>query len=121
MLSVIVTPPGGPDDIANLFARLVPAAVDGLVREVFYAAPDADQLAPLCEEAGARTATSLEAARGQARGPWLLIAPATFRPAEDWQDRVGAHLARGSGVLKLKGIKPGGLFARAPTAELRPL
>jgi hypothetical protein len=120
MLSIVITPHGGPEDLANLFARLVPAAVEGLVREVIYAGPAEAAIEALCEATGAQTAVSLEAARSRARGPWLLIAPASFRPAEDWQDRVVAHMAHRSGPLRLKGAKTGGLFARTATAELRP-
>ena len=121
MLSVVITPAGGPEDLASLFARLVPAAVDGLVREVIFAGlADAD-IGRICEATGARVAAGLDAALGEAKGPWVLLAPATFRPPDDWQDRAAAHVAHRSGSLKIKGARTGGLFTRSPSAELRPL
>lgn len=121
MLSVVITPAGGPEDLASLFSRLVPAAVDGLVREVIYAGAADAEAEQICEATGARIADGLEAALAQARGPWVLIAPATFRPSDDWQDRAAAHVAHRSGSLTLKGLRTGGLFARRTAAELRPL
>lgn len=121
MLSVVITPAGGPEDLASLFARLVPAAVDGLVREVIYTGAADAIVEEICEATGARIVDGLEAALTQAKGPWLLITPATFRPPEDWQDRAAAHAAHRSGPLKIKGARTGGWFARAPSAELRPL
>lgn len=121
MFSVVIRPAGEAEDLAGLFARLVPAAVEGLVREVLYAGPATAEVEALCDASGARIAGSLEAALAAARGPWLLIAPATFRPTEDWQARAAAHVAQRSGPLKLKGSRAGGLFSRAVVAELRPL
>ncbi|HEX2558868.1 cell wall biosynthesis glycosyltransferase [Phenylobacterium sp.] len=121
MLSVVITPAGGPEDLAFLFARLVPAAVDGLVREVIYAGAADATVEEICEATGARIAEGLGAALAQAKGPWVLVAPATFRPPEDWQDRAAAHLAHRTGALRIKGVRTGGWFARNPSAELRPL
>ncbi|MFC3080333.1 hypothetical protein ACFODL_19715 [Phenylobacterium terrae] len=121
MLSVVITPAGGPEDLASLFARLVPAAVDGLVREVIYAGAADATVEEICEATGARVVAGVEAALAQAKGPWLLMAPATFRPPEDWQDRAAAHVAHRSGALRIRGMRTGGWFSRSPSAELRPL
>lgn len=120
MLSVVITPAGGPEDLASLFARLVPAAVDGLVREVIYAGDADAAIEEICEATGARIVAGVEAALAQARGSWVLVAPATFRPPDDWQDRAAAHLAHRSGRLRISGVRTGGWLSRSPSAELRP-
>lgn len=120
MLSVVITPAGGPEDLASLFARLVPAAVDGLVREVIYAGAADATIEEICEATGARIAAGPDAALAQAKGPWVLVAPATFRPPEDWQDRAAAHVAHRTGPLRIRAARAG-WFARSPSAELRPL
>lgn len=120
MLSVVITPAGGPGDLAFLLARLTPAVVEGLVREAFYAGAAAPDIERICEAAGVDLADSLKGAEARARGGWLLVAPATFRPADDWQALAAAHMAHRSGRLKMRGVRPGGLLTRAATAELRP-
>jgi hypothetical protein len=123
MLSVVITPAGGPEELATLFARLVPAAVDGLVREVIYAGAADAAVEEICEATGARIAADVQAALAQAKGPWVLIAPAAFRPPEDWQDQAAAHVAHRAGPTKIRGVRPSRFpfFARVASAELRPL
>ncbi len=123
MLSVLIPTHDSAAELPSLLSALVPAAVDGLVREVICAdGGSGDSTAAICEDAGARLLTGgLVAAAAMARSDWLLVLPPMFEPGPDWADKVGAHLSRGRGpaVLRqparglLAGLKPGprGLLA----------
>ena len=75
MITVIVPAHDSAEPLAGLLAALVPAAVEGLVREVIVADGDADPAtAALCEDAGAILLRgSIAAAAAVAKGNWLLI------------------------------------------------
>lgn len=106
MLSAIVLNTGSPHDLAALLAALVPAAVEGLVREVLVAGEAGPGVAALCEDAGAVLLPGgLPAAVSQARQDRLLIAPSTFMPAETWVRSLGEHLARGGRDAVISGFQ----------------
>lgn len=98
MISVVVPAAKSARDLAGLLPVLVPAAVDGLVREVIVAdpAPDEATLA-LCEDAGADLVADLAAAAGRARGDLILALPADLRLRPGWEESVRRHLERGGG------------------------
>ncbi len=113
MLSALIPTANAQDDLALLLAALVPAAVEGLVREVICAdAGSTDATAALCEDAGAKLIQGgLVAAAQAARSDWLLILPVDLRLAGGWDDAVAQRLAQRPEPLKVSGLKPHGLVA----------
>lgn len=113
MLSALIPTANSQDDLALLLAALVPAAVEGLVREVICAdAGSTDATAALCEDAGAKLIQGgLAAAAQAARSDWLLILPVDLRLAGGWDDAVAQRLAQRPEPLKVSGLKPHGLIA----------
>lgn len=113
MLSALIPTSDSQDDLALLLAALVPAAVEGLVREVICAdAGSTDATAALCEDAGARLIQGgLVAAAAQARSDWLLILPVDLRLVGGWDDAVARRLSGSPARLKVSGMKPYGLLA----------
>jgi len=129
MISVVVPAAKSARDLAGLLPVLVPAAVDGLVREVIVAdpAPDAATLA-LCEDAGADLVADLAAAAGRARGDLILALPADLRLRPGWEESVRRHLERGGGpalvcagppslMERLAGPRLAGVLVRAEVAR----
>lgn len=99
MISVVITPRGGPEALGALLARLVPAAVDGLVRDVWLAGQVEGLAAELCEEAGVRVAADLAAARAGAKCAWLLVLPQDFWLPDGWEPLAAAKAAGGGGSI----------------------
>jgi len=119
MISVIVTAPNAARDLHALLSSLVPAAADGLVRQVLVLDGGSDDGAhELCEDAGADVLeTTLAQAAAGARGDWILVAPADLRLRRGWGESVAAHLeAGGEAALLVDASTPGGWLAkfRAP-------
>lgn len=114
MLSVIIPTHNDAADLARLLGALVPAAVDGLVREVIVAdAGSTDETLSICEDAGATVvAGGLVAAAGRARSDWVLLLPVEIDLAEDWPARMKGHLSRGLAPARLRGVAPSSLLAR---------
>lgn len=96
MITVIVPAHDSAEALAGLLAALVPAAVDGLVREVIVADGDADPgTAALCEDAGATLLRgSIAAAAAVAKGNWLLIVTPEMRFPSRWIEVVADHSSR---------------------------
>ena len=114
MLSVIVPTLNCEHDLANLLARLVPAAVDGLVAQVIAVdGGSTDATISICEDAGADVAATFTSAVAIARRDWILILPADLRLRGGWVEAVSGHLARGGGAALVQGEREGkGLLAR---------
>lgn len=96
MLSVIIPALNGGRDLQRLLAALVPAAVDGLVREVIVAdGGSTDETADLCEDAGALLIKGgIVAAATQAKAEKVLIIPADLRLPHGWARRLAEHMER---------------------------
>ncbi|MDP2212466.1 hypothetical protein [Phenylobacterium sp.] len=96
MLTVIIPAHDSAEALAGLLATLVPAAVDGLVREVIVADGDSDAAtAALCEDAGAQLLRgSIAAAAAVAKGNWLLILEPEMRFPSRWIEVVADHSSR---------------------------
>jgi len=114
MISVIVATLNSAVSLQTLLPPLVPAAVDGLVREVIAAdGGSTDATLEICEDAGVKVVTGgLLAAAAAARGDRVLILPEGLAFAGDWQDRIRAHLTAGGGAALVAGARPSGLLAR---------
>jgi rSAM/selenodomain-associated transferase 2 len=102
MISVVIPTLNSQAGLAGALASLVPAAVDGLVREVIIVdAGSSDQTAAIVDHAGARLISSergrgkqLAAGAAQARFPWLLFLHADTALAAGWEREAVEFMAR---------------------------
>lgn len=105
MISVVIPTFNEADHLPLTLACLVPAAVDGLVREVVVAdGGSTDGTLEAADDAGARIVTSakgrgqqLAAACAAAKGPWLLILHADSRLAVGWETVALSHIRQQAG------------------------
>lgn len=102
MISVVIPTLDAAGNLAETLSSLVPAAADGLVREVIVsdggsrdetlAIADAMGCQILVGEAG--RGGQLAAGAGRARGPWLLFLHADTVLLEGWEREVSAFIER---------------------------
>ena len=112
MISVLITAAADPEPLARLLASLVPAAADGLVREVAVIGAAGPSL-ELADDAGARlfAAGAFAEAVAGARGPWIAGLPLAAVLTSDWMSLVSARLALGDAAavrLVARGFSLGG-------------
>lgn len=108
MLSVVIPARSCAPQLQILLAALVPAAVDGLVREVIVVgAGSTDETADICEDAGAELVAGFADAARRARYDRVLVLPADMRLRSGWEAVIGAHLARGGRPAVLRGEREG--------------
>ena len=109
MLSVIIPTFNSAADLPDLLTVLVPAAVDGLVREVLAADEGStDPTLLICDDAGVEVVTDgIASAMKRARQDWILLLPADIRLPGDWAERVARGLKLGH-PAGLKGAALGG-------------
>ena len=126
MLSVIIPTFNSEREMQVLLPVLVPAAVDGLVREVIAAdAGSTDATGLICEDAGVEWVEGgLDAAARKARGDMLLILPTTLRLRRGWDEVLRSHLEGKGGTAliaegpptfleRLSGVKLAGVLIGA--------
>lgn len=102
MISVIIPTRNSEATLGQCLSALVPAAVDGLVREVVIAdGGSADQTLRIIDTAGADVvaaapglAERLSAGAQAARSRWLLFLPPEAMLTQSWEREAIAHLAR---------------------------
>jgi hypothetical protein len=111
MISVVLVASEDLPGLAAQMALLVPAAVDGLVKEVILVADGEPGVEALVEDSGARLVTTsgdrLAAGAAVARGDWILTLRATPALREGWREPIEKHLAGGGGapaVLVVAGV-----------------
>ncbi len=87
------------DAVLRTLAALVPAAVDGVVRDVALLGIGADDaILGIAEEAGCSTVTDADFAgalakgAAAARGPWLLVLRAGAMPTRGFGEEVAAEI-----------------------------
>ncbi|MBS0488456.1 hypothetical protein [Phenylobacterium sp. NIBR 498073] len=108
MISVIVPTAESERDLAALLSVLVPAAVDGLVREVIVVdAGPSQATAAICEDAGADVLAGFADALRRAKGDYVLALPASLRLRPGWDESVRRHLEDGGGAALLVAREPG--------------
>ncbi|MDG2527469.1 cell wall biosynthesis glycosyltransferase [Caulobacter endophyticus] len=124
MISLILPAVAPVHALAQILAQLVPAAVDGLVKEVVIAGVAEPGLDALIEDSGARFVAAsgdrgglLAAGAAVARGDWILALDPSRGLPEAWRGPVEAHLAGGAGAAALL-VPAGGLLARLTAAPL---
>lgn len=119
MLTVIIDARTEAERLPVLLAQLTAGAVDGLVRQVLIVAAEGQAgIDDLCEETGAETHLTIEAAGQAARADWLVVLPADFRLRDGWIKSLEGHLARGGQAAAVVGLAEGGLFSRRPVGVL---
>ena len=113
MLSAIVICPSGAATtaIARTLASLVPAAINGLVRDVVLCAAQSAAIAQLVDHAGCGLATNVPDAIAFSRQDWLLLISAGFAPTAGFIDEAGDFLLQGMGIAVLRQL-PDGLWTR---------
>jgi hypothetical protein len=93
MICVIVTAAEDPKPLVRLLTALVPAAAEGLVREVGVIGA-AGPSRVLADDAGADLFDSFAEALAHARGAWLAGLPPSALLLSDWMQVLADHLAR---------------------------
>ena len=115
MISVVLVASEDLPGLAAQMAMLVPAAVDGLVKEVILVADGEPGVEALADDSGARLVTTagdrLAAGAAVARGDWILTLRAAPVLREGWREPVEKHLAGGAGAPAVL-TAPGGLLDR---------
>lgn len=105
MISVVIATQNDAQTLGQTLASLVPAAVDGLVRDVVLAdAGSTDDTLAIAEDAGARVvrcagpaeARLLEGCKA-AKADWLLILEASVSAPHGWEPAAGRHIERHPG------------------------
>jgi hypothetical protein len=118
MISVVMTTLNSERDLIEALSPLVPASIEGLVQElVVFDGGSSDATLAILDEAGAvMVGGGLEAAAARAKGPWLLVMPATGRLSFEWIGPVRRHLEAGQGARHLV---RGGFLAKAQALLVR--
>jgi hypothetical protein len=118
MISVVLVASEDLTGLAAQMAMLVPAAVDGLVKEVILVTDGEPGAAALAEDSGARLVTTpgdlgarLAAGAAVARGDWILTLRSAPALREGWREPVEKHLAGGAGAPACLTV-PGGMLSR---------
>jgi hypothetical protein len=120
MICVILAASEDPKPLARLLTALVPAAAEGLVREVAVIGA-AGPSAALADDAGADLFDGFGEAAARARGPWLAGLPLSAAFAPDWIEILATYLAREPPAAARLVTRPSGFSFRAgPEGWLAP-
>jgi glycosyltransferase involved in cell wall biosynthesis len=95
MISVIIETKNHAEDLARTLASLVPAAVEGVVRDVTVRDHgSSDQTRQVCEDAGVRLTDvgDIGHAITQARCDWILLLAPGARMQDGWIEPVARHI-----------------------------
>lgn len=120
MITVVIATHDSARLLGPLLSSLVPAAIDGLVREVVVAdAGSTDGTLDIAEDCGARivrvtgdVGARLLAGCAAPRGDWLLVLEPDAVLPEGWRTNVEKHLAGGPGRAAALPVYPGQAWAR---------
>jgi len=120
MISAIIPTLNCERDLQRLLTSLVPAAVEGLVREVLAAdAGSSDATRAICEDAGAEVVEGgVLAAAARAKSERLLILPVGLQLRAGWERALADHLQAGGGRAVIEGFDaPRGWLGRLRAVE----
>jgi hypothetical protein len=94
MISVVIQASEDATALARLLTSLVPAAADGLVRDVVVLGAKGASF-EIAEDAGAVSIPDGDGAQaiGRTKGVWIAHLPLAAVPAEGWMEIIAAHLA----------------------------
>jgi hypothetical protein len=94
MISVVIQASEDAAALARLLTSLVPAAADGLVRDVVVLGAKGASL-EIAEDAGAVSIPEGDGAQaiGRTKGAWIAHLPLGAAPVEGWMEIVAEHLA----------------------------
>jgi glycosyltransferase involved in cell wall biosynthesis len=128
MISVVIATRNDALTLVQTLASLVPAAVDGLVREVVVAdAGSTDDTLAIADDAGARIVrcegppeAQLLAGCKAARADWLLLLEASVSVPHGWEGAAGRHIGRHGGKAACWGKSRLVPFVTPATALLVP-
>lgn len=97
MVSVVIEAGKDDEGLARTLASLVPAAVEGVVREVIVCGAGATgEIRRVAEHAGCHYVAEggVAAAIARARSEWLLLVEPGARMVDGWTESAVAHMAR---------------------------
>jgi glycosyltransferase involved in cell wall biosynthesis len=125
MISVVIATQNHQRELGPVLAALVPAAVEGLVRQVIVVdGGSTDATLEIAEDAGAdivrlpgARAARLAAGCAGAKGDWLLILDPAIVPPPGWIAAARAHLADHPDLAAWFAPGASGLFGRAPAVH----
>ncbi|PTM98423.1 glycosyl transferase [Mycoplana dimorpha] len=103
MLTVMLECNDDEAELAQTLAALVPAAVDGLVRDVVVLDHGSrDGSADVADAAGCRFLTDwdLPEVIAAARGEWLLLLEPGARPLNGWVEAVAEHVSTSKAAVR---------------------
>jgi glycosyltransferase involved in cell wall biosynthesis len=111
--------------VGPVLSALVPAAVDGLVRQVIVAdGGSTDATLEIAQDSGADVLnlagsieTRLAAACGRAKGDWLLILDPSVVPPAGWEAAAREHIGQGPDKAAWFAPARGGLLGGPPEAH----
>jgi hypothetical protein len=120
LISVLVTASDDPKALTRLLTALVPAAAEGLVREVAVIAAAGPERA-IADDAGAELYDAFGEAFDKTKGPWIAGLPLAANFAPDWMELVIAHLAKEPQSSARLTARPAGIsLTAAPEGWLVP-
>ena len=93
LISVLINATDDPQALTRLLTALVPAAAEGLVREVAVIGASGPAHA-IADDAGTGLYDDFAEAYRRAKGPWIAALPPGPNLAPDWMELVIAHLAK---------------------------
>jgi glycosyltransferase involved in cell wall biosynthesis len=125
MISVVIATLDHQRVLGQTLAALVPAAVDGVVRQVIVAdGGSTDATLDIAKDSGADVLELTGAAEGRivqacarARAEWILILDPSIEPPPGWEPAARAHLAKGPDRAAWLAPGRGGLMGGPPRAH----
>jgi len=120
LISVLITASDDPAALTRLLTALVPAAAEGLVREVAVIGA-VGPVHAIADDAGAGLYDDFAEAYQRAKGPWVAGLPLGPNFAPNWIELVIAHLAKEAQQPARLVVRPRGLrLASNPEGWLVP-
>lgn len=108
MLSVLIETLNDEERLARTLATLIPAAMDGTVREVIVCdGGSVDQTRKVADATGCIFLTGCDAASAlrRAKSEWVLLLEAGCRPSGMWPEAIVEHLAVSTSPASFKPAK----------------